>query len=262
MGVVNLTPDSFFDGGQFSEPGRAVEHALKLVEEGADMVDLGGESTRPGATPVPVDCELERVLPVLERLEGFAVPISVDTCKPQVMRAALERGASMINDVNALRAPGAVEAVAASDCGVCLMHMLGEPRTMQRDPDYSDVVEEVAAFLEARAAHCEGHGMTRERLVIDPGFGFGKTPRHNVALLRRLERLTATGLPVLVGLSRKSLLGKLTGRPVSELLPASIAAALLAVEGGAAIVRVHDVAATRDALRVWQAVRDQSSPLA
>jgi dihydropteroate synthase len=260
MGIVNVTPDSFSDGGAFLDPARAEAQGVRLLEEGADILDIGGESTRPGATPVSVDDELARVLPPLERLVRLGVPVSVDTMKPEVMRAAIGHGAAMINDVQALRAPGALAAVAATDAGVCLMHMRGDPRTMQAQAEYDDVVAEVRAFLGERAAACEAAGIVRERLVIDPGFGFAKRAHHNVALLARLGEIAALGVPVLVGLSRKSSLGELTQRPVDERMPASVAAALLAVERGAAIVRVHDVAATRDALAVLQAVRAAEEP--
>jgi dihydropteroate synthase len=254
MGIVNVTPDSFSDGGQFIDPARAIEHAARLVEEGADILDIGGESTRPGAQPVPVEEELARVLPVLRAARELAVPVSVDTLKPEVMQAVLAEGASMINDVNALRAPGALDAVRASGCGVCLMHMQGEPRTMQTAPHYDDVVAEVKAFLAQRIDACAAAGIARERLVIDPGFGFGKSGQHNLALLRGLGALRELGVAVLAGLSRKSTLGTITGRGSEDRLAASLAAALLAVERGAAIVRVHDVAATRDALLVLRAV--------
>jgi dihydropteroate synthase len=258
MGVVNVTPDSFSDGGRFLDPARAIEHAGQLIAEGADILDVGGESTRPGAVPISEAEEAARVLPVLEGLADAAVPISVDTRRPALMRAALERGASMINDIQALTAPGALDAVGRSDCAVCLMHMQGEPGTMQSAPAYADVVAEVRAFLAARAAACEAAGIARERLVIDPGFGFGKTNRHNLLLLRALPELAALGLPVLAGLSRKAMLGRITGRGVGERLAGSVAAAMLAVERGAAIVRVHDVAATRDALAVLRAVTDEA----
>ncbi len=254
MGIVNVTPDSFSDGGQFLDPAAAIEHAARLVEEGADILDIGGESTRPGAEPVSAEEELARVLPVLRAARDLPVPVSVDTLKPQVMRAVLDEGASMINDVNALRAPGALEAVRGSNCGLCLMHMQGEPRTMQAAPRYDDVLAEVKAFLAQHIAACEAAGVARERLVIDPGFGFGKSGQHNLALLRGLSALRDLGIPVLAGLSRKSTLGTITGRGSEDRLAASLAAALLAVERGAAIVRVHDVAATRDALLVLRAV--------
>ena len=255
MGVVNVTPDSFSDGGFYLDPVEAIAHARRLIDEGADLLDIGGESSRPGAPGVPADEESRRVLPVLRGLRDASVPLAVDTVKPEVMRAALAEGAAMINDISALRAPGALEAVAGSDAGVCLMHMQGEPRTMQKAPHYVDVVAEVGAFLRGRAAAAEAAGIARERIVVDPGFGFGKTPAHNLELLRRLRELAALGYPLLAGLSRKSTLGAITGRPPAERAAASVAAALLAVEGGARIVRVHDVAATKDALAVWSAVR-------
>jgi dihydropteroate synthase len=255
MGVVNVTPDSFSDGGLYLDPDRAVAHARRLLEEGADLLDVGGESSRPGALGVPADEELRRILPVVRGLRDAGVPVAVDTIKPQVMRAALAEGAAMINDINALRADGALEAVAGSDAGVCLMHMRGEPRTMQQDPRYDDVVAEVGGFLRRRAAAAESAGIARERIAIDPGFGFGKKPAHNLELLRRLGEIAALGYPLLAGLSRKSTLGSITGRPPAERTAASVAAALLAVEAGARIVRVHDVAATKDALAVWSAVR-------
>jgi len=258
MGVVNVTPDSFSDGGRFLDPRAALEHANALVGEGADILDIGAESSRPGARGVSAEEELSRLMPVLEGLSGGAVPVSVDTAKPEVMRAAIAAGAAMINDIGALRAPGALEAVAASDAAVCLMHMQGEPRTMQREPRYRDVVAEVGAFLAERVAAAETAGIARERIVIDPGFGFGKSVEHNFELLRNLDRLTAMGLPVLAGWSRKSTLGAVTGRGADERLAASLAAALLAAQRGARIVRVHDVAATRDALEVLAALDGKS----
>jgi len=255
MGIVNVTPDSFSDGGRFTAAEQAVEHALSLVEEGADVLDIGGESSRPGADPVPQDEELRRVIPVIEGLAGKAgVPLSVDTFKPAVMRAAIAAGADIINDIRALQEPGALQAVAASDAGVCLMHMLGTPQTMQDDPQYADVVAEVRSFLQARAAVCEAAGIAGQRIVLDPGFGFGKRSAHNVALLRELGSLCGLGYPLLVGLSRKSVLGHLTGSSVAERLPASIAAVVVAALKGAKILRVHDVKATVDALRVVAAI--------
>jgi len=254
MGVVNVTPDSFSDGGQFNTPAKAVDHARKLIEEGADILDIGGESSRPGAQGVPAEEELERVLPVIRALRDGSVPVAVDTVKPEVMRAAITEGASMINDIRALRETGALDAVAASDAAVCLMHMQGEPRSMQAVPRYHNVVDEVKAFLRDRAAAATAAGLVKERIVIDPGFGFGKTAEHNLDLLRSLAEFKTLGYPVLAGLSRKSTLGQITGRPANERMPASIAAALLAVERGASIVRVHDVAATRDALAVLGAL--------
>ena len=254
MGVVNVTPDSFSDGGQFLDPRAAIAHARQLVDEGADILDIGGESTRPGSLPVDETEELRRVLPVVDGIVGLGVPVSVDTTKPGVMRAAIAHGAAMVNDVLALRTPGALDAVASSNAGVCLMHMQGEPRTMQANPSYADVVGEVRAFLGERVAACESAGISRERIVVDPGFGFGKTAEQNLALLRGLPELAALDVPVLAGLSRKSTLGQITGRPVEGRLAASLAAALLAAERGAKIVRVHDVAATRDVLAVLAAV--------
>ena len=254
MGVVNVTPDSFSDGGRFLDPKAALAHASRLIEEGADLLDIGAESSRPGARGISAEEELSRLAPVLERLGDFPVPVSVDTAKPEVMKAALAAGASMINDINALRSPGALEAVAPSGAAICLMHMQGEPRTMQKDPSYRDVVAEVAGFLEERMAAAERTGIARERIAVDPGFGFGKTVAHNFELLRNLGRIAALGPPVVAGWSRKSTLGALTGRPADDRLAASLAAALLAVERGAKIVRVHDVAATRDALKVLAAL--------
>ncbi len=253
MGIVNVTPDSFSDGGHYLDARAAIEHGLRLIEAGADLLDIGGESTRPGAAPVPSEVELERVIPVVEGLRGTGVALSVDTMKPAVMQAALAAGADMINDVNALRAPGAWAAVRDSPCGLCLMHMRGEPRTMQNAPHYNDVVGEVRAFLRQRLDAAQAEGIARERLLIDPGFGFGKTLEHNIALFKSLAEL-ADMAPVLVGVSRKSMLGQITGRPVGERLVASVTAAVLAAQRGAAVIRVHDVAATRDALRVWQAL--------
>jgi dihydropteroate synthase len=258
MGVVNVTPDSFSDGGRFFGTQQALEHARVLIEEGADILDIGGESSRPGAEPVGLDEELRRVMPVLEQLAQMPVPVSVDTCKPDVMRRAIAAGAAMVNDINALREPGALEAVAQSQAAVCLMHMQGEPRSMQRDPKYEDVVAEVTTFLAQRVDAAQQAGIARERIVIDPGFGFGKNTAHNLGLLRGLHKIAGLGQPVLVGLSRKSLFGKITGKPVADRVSASVAAALLAVERGAALVRVHDVAATRDALLVLNAIEGHS----
>ena len=257
MGVLNVTPDSFSDGGRFLQPDQAIARAQAMVQEGADILDVGGESTRPGAAELTVQEEADRVLPVVAALRELDVPISVDTRKPELMHQALAAGADMINDIRALRAPGALAAVAAARCAVCLMHMQGEPGTMQQAPVYDDVVAEVAAFLADRVAACEAAGIARERLVVDPGFGFGKTLAHNLELLRALPLLAAGGVPVLAGLSRKSMLGRITSREVGGRRAASVAAAMLAVDRGAAIVRVHDVAATRDALRVRQAVLDR-----
>jgi dihydropteroate synthase len=256
MGVINVTPDSFSDGGRFLEPSSAVIHGSELASQGADILDIGGESTRPGAQPVPVAQELDRILPVLEGLRALDRPLSVDTHKPVVMRAALAAGASMINDINALQSDGALGAVLDSDCGVCLMHKQGDPQTMQQDPHYDDVVGEVREFLAQRVAACEAAGVSRDRIVIDPGFGFGKRSVHNLALLRNLRSLASLGVPVLAGLSRKSTLGRITNQPVEHRAIASVTAALLAVQRGAAIVRVHDVAQTRDALRILGAVEE------
>jgi dihydropteroate synthase len=256
MGIVNVTPDSFSDGGRYSDPARAVAHARQLVEEGADILDIGGESSRPGAQFVSMEEELRRVLPVIEALAGDGIPLSVDTVKPEVMRRAAAAGAAIINDIAALQAPGALEAAAESGAAVCLMHMQGGPRTMQADPRYGDVVAEVHDFLAQRVAAARASGIAAERIVVDPGFGFGKRIEHNLALLRQLERFSDLGACVLAGLSRKSMLGEITGRKVSQREAASVAAALLAARNGARILRVHDVAATRDALAVWAAVEE------
>ena len=259
MGIVNVTPDSFSDGGRYFAGSAALDHARRLIEEGADLLDVGGESTRPGAADVSEAEEVERVLPLVEALRGTGVPVSIDTSKPGVMRAALAAGAAVINDVRALQEPGALDAVRTSDCGLVLMHMQGLPRTMQREPHYEDVVAEVAAFLESRVAVATNAGIRADRIVIDPGFGFGKTLGHNFTLLRRLEDLRVIGRPVLAGLSRKSMLGAVTGRAVDDRTAASLAAAILAVERGARIVRVHDVAATRDAMKVWAAIQGRGA---
>jgi dihydropteroate synthase len=257
MGVVNVTPDSFYDGGRHASTAAAVAHARRLAEEGADILDVGGESSRPGSEAVPLDEELAHVLPVLEALRELECPVSVDTTKPEVMRAAIAHGAAMINDITALGAAGALDAVAASGAAVCLMHMKGEPKTMQADPVYADVVAEVRDFLAARVAVCAAAGIARERIVVDPGIGFGKTLAHNLALTRQLDALAGIGVPVLAGWSRKSSLGRITGRAAEERLAASLAAALIAVQRGARIVRVHDVAATRDALAVLAAIQGE-----
>lgn len=257
MGIVNVTPDSFSDGGKFAVAELAVAHGMELVGHGADILDIGGESTRPGATAVPLDEELRRVIPVIEALAAKAnVPISIDTYKPEVMKAAIAAGASIVNDVFALRQPGALDVVAASKTGICLMHSQGTPQTMQLDPQYQDVVREVRDFLRDRLTACEAHGIGRERIVLDPGFGFGKRSVHNVALLRELGTLRELGQPILVGLSRKSVLGQLTGNDVNSRLHASLSAAVISAMKGARIVRVHDVKATVDALRIVTAVED------
>lgn len=253
MGVVNVTPDSFSDGGQFFSAQSAIDHAVHLIEAGADILDIGGESSRPGAIEVTLQEELQRVLPVLHGLRDVPVPISIDTYKPEVMQAALDAGASMINDIWALQQPNALAQVAQRDCGICLMHMQRNPQQMQQAPHYENVVAEVRDFLRARVEALETQGVSRSRIVIDPGFGFGKSLEHNLALLRDLAQLGTLNVPVLAGLSRKSMLGILTGRPPEQRLAGSIAAALVAVAHGARIVRVHDVAATKDALQVWQA---------
>ncbi len=253
MGVLNVTPDSFSDGGRFLDPSAALDHAQKMLDDGADIIDIGGESTRPGALPTPEREELERVVPLIEKIAALGVPVSVDTRKPVVMRAAIAAGAALINDVSALRAPGALEAVAGAGTtvAVCLMHMRGEPATMQQNVVYGDVVYEVRTFLAERAAACAAAGIARDCIVVDPGFGFGKTVEHNLTLLRGLSELVALGYPVMVGLSRKSTIGALTGRDPGARTAGSIAAALVAVARGAKIVRTHDVRETVDALKVW-----------
>ena len=254
MGIVNVTPDSFSDGGRYFDADRAIGHARQLLAEGADILDIGGESSRPGAQPVAAEVELRRVLPVLEALAETGVPLSIDTVKPEVMTGAIAAGASIINDIAALQAPGALEAVAATDAGVVLMHMQGTPQTMQTEPHYSDVVAEVKDFLALRLAAAHKAGIAPERVAVDPGFGFGKLLVHNLTLLRDLDRLSDLPCPLLIGLSRKSMFKGMASLPASERKAASIAGALLAVQNGAAIVRVHDVAATREALAVWAAV--------
>jgi dihydropteroate synthase len=258
MGIVNVTPDSFSDGGRHLRRDAALAHAQQLIAEGADILDIGGESTRPGALPVGVQEELDRVMPVIEGLRGAPVPVSVDSGKPEVMRAALAAGASMVNDINALQQPQALAAAAGSDAAVCLMHKQGTPQTMQLEPQYRDVVGEVKEFLRARIAAAEAAGIARERIVIDPGFGFGKTLAHNLSLLRKLDAFAELGVPLMAGLSRKTMLGAITGQDVEHRVHASVAAALLAVERGARIVRVHDVGATVDALKIWQVVNAQN----
>lgn len=257
MGIVNLTPDSFSGDGLGNDFAAAIAHAEHQRAAGADMLDLGAESTRPGAAPVPASEELARILPVLRTVRDWGVPVSVDTNKPEVMRAVIGEGASIINDIAALCAPGALDAVAGSDAGICLMHMQGEPRTMQANPQYDDVVAEVHDFLAARVAACVQAGIAMDRLLVDPGFCFGKAVEHNYMLLRELRRFADLGVPVLAGLSRKSMLGAVTGRANGVArMPASIAAALLAVDRGAGVVRVHDVAATKDALAIRAALEE------
>lgn len=261
MGIVNVTADSFSgDGHAPAGHDAALRHAEALLAEGADMLDIGGESSRPGAVPVSEQEEVDRVAPLVAALRGCGVPLSVDTVKPGVMRAVLAEGADLINDIAALTAPGALEVVAGSHAAVCLMHMQGLPATMQDEPNYGDVVDEVLGFLNARVAAAEAAGISRSRIVLDPGFGFGKRLEHNIALFKAQQRFLATGLPLLIGVSRKTMLGQITGRDVSERMPASIAAALLAARHGAAIIRVHDVAATKDALAVLSALEGDLTP--
>lgn len=254
MGIVNLTPDSFSGDGLATDSARAITQARHQIEAGADLLDLGAESSRPGAIATVLDEELDRLLPVLDALAGCGVPISVDTYKPEVMSAAIAHGASMINDIYALRRPGALEVLAGSECAVCLMHMQGEPLNMQHSPAYGNVFAEVRDFLGKRVAACVAGGISLDRMVLDPGFGFGKTLEHNLELLRRFGEISCDGLPLLAGISRKSMLGAITGRPVGQRLSSSLSAALLAAQRGARILRVHDVGETRDALAVWQAV--------
>jgi len=255
MGVLNITPDSFSDGGRFLCADAALRQAEAMVEAGADLIDIGGESTRPGAEPVSDREEIRRVMPVIGAItRRFSVLLSVDTSKPAVMRAAADAGVGLINDVRALRAPGALDAARDTGLAVCLMHMQGEPRHMQDDPRYGDVIDDVRIFLQERVAACRNAGIGSDRLLVDPGFGFGKTLQHNLAILARLTELADLGVPLLAGLSRKSMLGAITGRPASQRTVASVAAAMIAVQRGAAIVRVHDVAETVDALAVWRAI--------
>lgn len=254
MGILNVTPDSFSDGGKYVLLDAALDRAEKMIADGVDIIDIGGESTRPGAQPVSLQEELDRVMPVVYALRDCGKPLSVDTYKPQVMREVLAAGADMINDIAGFATPGAVETVAASDCGLCVMHMLRDPQTMQAEPAYDDVVGEVTAFLRDRVAMLEAAGVRRERICIDPGFGFGKTLEHNLALLRELGGIRdALGLPLLAGLSRKSMVAAITGRPVDQRLAGNVAAALVAVYHGARILRVHEVAETVDAIKIWQA---------
>ena len=258
MGILNVTPDSFSDGGRFIGRDAALRQAETMAQDGAAIIDIGGESTRPGAADVSQQEELDRVLPVIEAVvHNTDVPVSIDTSRPAIMRAAAGMGAVMINDIRALREEGALQAAAELQCAVCLMHMQGQPRTMQQEPEYGDVVAEVAGFLAERVRACAAAGLAEDRIIVDPGFGFGKTLRHNIELLANLRQLRSIGRPIMAGLSRKSTLGALTGRDVDERLPASIAAAVVAVIEGATIVRVHDVRETVDALRVAAAVLDR-----
>jgi len=255
MGILNTTPDSFSDGGLWSDHDRALRHAVSMAEAGADIIDVGGESTRPGADDVPVQQEMDRVVPVVESIvKATAVPVSVDTSKPEIMEAAVRAGAGMVNDVYALRRAGALEMAAKLDVPVCIMHMLGQPRDMQSAPQYDDVESEVTDFLSERARACEAAGISPDRILIDPGFGFGKTLEHNIQIFRALPRFCTMGYPVLVGVSRKAMLGSLTSRSVEERGAASVTAAVLASQAGAAIVRVHDVAETVDALKIAHAL--------
>ena len=254
MGILNVTPDSFSDGGRFQSLEFAVSRAEEMISEGVDLIDIGGESTRPGSPPVALEEELRRVIPAVYALRDLGKPLSVDTYKPEVMREAILAGADMINDINAFRAPGALAAVADSDCGLCVMHMQRSPETMQQNPEYADVVEEVIRFLRERIDAMEAAGIERKRICVDPGFGFGKTVEHNFALLRNIGKMQQElGLPVLAGLSRKSMIGAVTGKPLEQRMAGSLAGALAALAHGARIVRVHDVAETVDAFNVWQA---------
>lgn len=254
MGIVNLTPDSFSGDGRGSDLAAAIAHAEMQIAAGADIIDLGAESSRPGAEPIDLQDELDRLIPVLQALRDCPVPISVDTYKPEVMSAAIDAGASIINDIFAFRRAGALAAVAGSDCALCFMHMQGEPLVMQSSPRYDNVVDEVMSFLDQRIAAATAAGIVAERCWIDPGFGFGKALEHNVALFQALDRMVATAYPVLVGVSRKTMLGALTGREVEQRMPASVVAAALAAQAGAAVLRVHDVAATLDGVRVAMAL--------
>jgi dihydropteroate synthase len=260
MGILNVTPDSFSDGGLYAEPGKARLQAERMLLDGADIIDIGGESTRPGAPPVPLDEELKRVIPLVKELSAANIPVSVDTYKPEVMRHAMAAGADLINDIWGFRMPGAIDAVRDSQCGVCVMHMLGEPQTMQvGEPVYNDVVADIRAFLEERVNSMMSAGVAKNRISVDPGFGFGKTVEHNYALLAHLPQtapIVGSRLPILAGMSRKSMLGAVVNRPAPERVAASIAAAVCAAERGAAIIRVHDVAQTVDALKIWAATRD------
>lgn len=257
MGILNVTPDSFSNQGEHYDAGIAIAHAERMIADGADIIDIGAESSRPGAEPLPLDEELRRLMPVLRAVVPLGKPVSVDTYKPEVMRVATGAGAAIVNDINGLRAPGAVESVAGTRAGVCVMHMRGTPKTMQLDPHYDDVVAEVLAFLRTRVETIEAAGVARQRIAIDPGLGFGKAQAHNLALLRATAEFVATGLPVLIGASRKGMIGRLTGKPDSrpaDRVAGSVAAALFAVQAGAQIVRVHDVRETVEALAVWRAL--------
>lgn len=254
MGIINVTPDSFSDQGRYVVPEKAIEHAIKLIADGADLLDIGGESSRPGSACVSIEEELRRVIPIIEALKSSTIPISVDTTKPEVMQAAIQAGASMINDINALRSEGALKIIAESGVMVCLMHMKGVPKTMQDNPLYTDVVSEVKYFLQERIRITQDWGITDDQLVIDPGFGFGKTLQHNLELFRSFDQFTTFNIPVMVGISRKSMLGTITGNEVNHRTYASVAAAVLAAEKGAKILRVHDVKATKEAILVFNAL--------
>jgi dihydropteroate synthase len=254
MGILNLTPDSFYDGGRYASRDAAIRQAERMIQDGADFIDIGGESTRPGAATVSTQEEIDRVVPIVEVLRDMQVPLSIDTSKPDVMTAALAAGADMINDIRAFQLPGALRAVADRSCGLCIMHMQNDPQTMQNSPEYVDVLSEVSQFLRKRVDTLIGSGVSEDRIAIDPGFGFGKSVEHNITLLAGLRRFTDLGWPVLLGISRKSMLGAITGRTIEDRLPASIAAAMLGVARGARIIRVHDVGATVDALKIWHAV--------
>lgn len=257
MGVLNVTPDSFSDGGQFHSLDLALSYAEQMIADGVDIIDIGGESSRPGAEPLPLQEELRRVMPILYALRDCGKPLSVDTYKPEVMREAIAAGADMLNDISGFRAASALSAVNEGDCALCIMHMQNAPLTMQLNPAYANVTDDVTQFLRGRVEALEGNGVDRARMCIDPGFGFGKTLEHNLALLRNIGKIAEEiGIPVLAGLSRKSMIGAITGKPVEQRLAGSVAAALAAVAHGAQIVRVHDVAATVDALKVWQAVEN------
>lgn len=260
MGIVNVTPDSFSDGGRFLARDAGLRHAEQLIAEGADLLDIGGESTRPGADEVSESEELARVIPLVEALRDCGLPLSVDTSKPAVMRAAMAAGAQIINDVCALTRGDALQIAVQTGAAVCLMHMQGEPRRMQQAPHYDEVLTDVRTFLQARIAACLAAGMADAAIAVDPGFGFGKRAEHNLRLLNHLDELSAMGYPLLAGLSRKSLIGQVTGRPVNERLAGSVTLALLAAQKGARILRVHDVGATRDALQLWQAMCSEQLP--
>jgi len=254
MGIVNVTPDSFSDQGRYAASDKAIEHAIKLIADGADLLDIGGESSRPGSASVNFEEELRRVIPVIKALKSLTIPISVDTTKPEVMQAAIQAGVSMINDINALRTEGTLKIIAESGVMVCLMHMKGIPKTMQDNPIYTNVVSEVRYFLQQRIQTAQDNGISNDQLIIDPGFGFGKTLQHNLELFRSLDQFTNLNVPVMVGVSRKSMLGSITGNDVNHRTYASIAAAVLAVEKGAKILRVHDVKATKEAILVLKAL--------